>query len=439
MARQRTRARALLTRTRLAAGAAVLMALPVLFYGLPSASASSPPPTFSVSVAATPETGGVPLTVTLNAAVSSGTPIGVVWTFGDGSSWAGSGLSALSLQHRYSAVGSFVASATVTESGGVATGSTTVSVVSGPLIAVIAATPSSGVGPLSVTFRAVVSGGTGTYTTWDWTFGDGGFGAGPVVQYTYTSVGHFVATLTVIDSTNQSAVADYAIDVSPSTSLSGLGAAGPTVLATVGVVGAGLTFGVFYGVRRRRTARAEMLAELEEGGALPPGIFGPAAGLPVLSASGAAPAAASEALPEAALPASSSGSSPSSLSSTSSLPLVLPTRTRPARAPGEEPRRWSRDLVAYLGGLPTLGPDDIPTLDWTQKGMSDRLGTGQNQVSNVLRRLVHAGLVVEELQHVQGQPRRLKVYHLTLRGEALAREVRRRKPASNPNLLRRDF
>ncbi|HEY6237961.1 MAG TPA: hypothetical protein VIZ68_02090, partial [Thermoplasmata archaeon] len=61
------------------------------------------------------------------------------------------------------------------------------------------------------------------------------------------------------------------------------------------------------------------------------------------------------------------------------------------------------------------------------------------QVSNVLRRLASSGLVVEELQHVQGQPRRLKVYRLSLRGEALARELRRRHPSTNPNFLRRDW
>jgi len=293
-------------------------------------------------------------------------------------------------------------------------------------------------------FHALVSGGTGTYTSFAWNFGDGGVGSGPVVSYTFQHPGKFSVALDVVDSSNSSATSSLTVSVAtPTGSGSPWSSLGPTTLATAGIVGAGLTFGVFYGVRRRHSAR---LAEgdPEEYAAVPPGAVGPLP--PSLGAAGPSEEGSSVALAPAAAESSASVSASSTPSLPSSLvrpEVVAPTtalaRPRRVRPPGEEPRRWSRDIVAYLGALPTLGPDDVPTLDWTQKGMSDRLHTGQNQISNVLRRLLASGVVVERLEHVQGQPRRLKVYRLTLRGEALARDIRRRRPISNPNLLRREW
>jgi hypothetical protein len=42
--------------------------------------------------------------------------------------------------------------------------------------------------------------------------------------------------------------------------------------------------------------------------------------------------------------------------------------------------------------------------------------------------LIDGGILEVEVRHVQGQPRRLKAYHLTSRGELLARELRHRPP-----------
>lgn len=436
-------------RALLRTGVALMLAAPILLIGLGDAVGHATPATasFGVQVVATPSSGPVPLTVTLTASVTSGTPTAVAWTFGDGGSWSGSGLSALSVEHRYPSVGTFTAIATVTEVSGQASGSAAVSVESGPLVAVISATPASGSAPLLVTFHALVSGGTGTYTSFVWTFGDGGVGAGPVVAYSYAHSGKFIAQLTVVDSANESASTAIALVVTggaaPASMISSLG---PTVLATAGIVGAGLTFGAYYGVRRRRHGHGAGDADTEEYGALPPGIFGPSSPSAAAVATGPSEESTSSAMApvsaEAATGAADASSGIAPRLETIGVPtavVVRTVRTRSARAPGEEPRRWSRDVVAYLGALPTLGPDDIATIDWTQKGMSDRLHTGQNQVSNVLRRLVSSGIVVERLEHVQGQPRRLKVYRLTLRGESLAREVRRRRPISNPNLLRREW
>ncbi|MCI4328569.1 MAG: PKD domain-containing protein, partial [Thermoplasmata archaeon] len=446
-----------------AAGVAIMLAFPALLLAgdAAGASASTSSP-YLVTVTATPSNGSLPLTVTFTAAVSSGAPSSVAWTFGDGKSWAGAGDSGLSVSHQYVSVGSFVAVATVSEPSGSSSGSAFVNVGNGPLVVVIAATPVNGTLPMTVTFRAVVAGGTGTYTTFDWGFGDGGYGAGPLVQYVYHYAGHFTATLTVIDTANDSSTTSFPVAVSatstggPISSTSGLSSVtGPAALATAGIVGAGLTWGVFRFGRRHRTSATPGDVESEVL-ALPPGTNSLAASPPEASAGATGTSASVAASPSVG---SSSLSTPltansapaaaiseggtAAVPSIGSIPRILtPTVEVDASAPrtvAEEPRRWSKEIVAYLGGLPTLGPDDIPTTDWTQKGMSERLGTGQNQVSNVLRRLVAAGIVLEDLQHVQGQPRRLKVYRLSMRGEALAREVRRRRAGQNPNFLRREW
>lgn len=434
---------------------------------LPSAGAVHVAPSavpFTVLVSATPSSGSVPLTVVLTATVSSGTPTAVSWSFGDGAQWSNFAGGGLTVSHRYVAVGSFNAIATVTESGGTESGSTIVNVESGSLVALIAATPANGTSPLTVTYHAVVSGGTGTYTSFSWAFGDGSFGSGPVVQYVYHSAGKFTATLTVLDSANESTVASYAISVNGPTPTSGSGGSalsaigGPAALAATGLVGAGLTFGVFsYRRHRRGPSTASIVVEDDTGGSALPGAPSMPAALPAPLMADAAPSesAASETSAAEVVESIPAPSSPRALVApilvTVGPPLTTgprldfprtvtsPPGTPPPSPAGEEPRRWSKEIVAYLGGLPTLGPDDIATLDWTQKGMSERLKTGQNQVSNVLRRLVAAGVVVEDLQHVQGQPRRLKVYRLSMRGEALAREIRRRRDGRNPNYMRREW
>lgn len=67
-------------------------------------------------------------------------------------------------------------------------------------IAVISASPTSGVNPLTVTFD-----GTGSYDPlgdallYDWTFDDGSSGSGAIVTHTYDLPGTYTAILTVVD------------------------------------------------------------------------------------------------------------------------------------------------------------------------------------------------------------------------------------------------
>ncbi|MCI4340422.1 MAG: hypothetical protein L3J73_04055 [Thermoplasmata archaeon] len=97
-----------------------------------------------------------------------------------------------------------------------------------------------------------------------------------------------------------------------------------------------------------------------------------------------------------------------------------------------EALRVSQRIVLHLAGLGTLGHDEVAPVGFTQIGMSEVLGVRQNALTNVLRRLVAADVVTEDTRHVRGQPRRLKVYRLTSRGEALARDLRHSHGKAGP-------
>ncbi len=72
-----------------------------------------------------------------------------------------------------------------------------------------------GSSPLLVAFNASSQGGSGA-VAYRWAFGDGGFGAGSVVQHTYTTYGTFRATVWANDSLGRSANHSFSISVSPS-------------------------------------------------------------------------------------------------------------------------------------------------------------------------------------------------------------------------------
>jgi DNA-binding MarR family transcriptional regulator len=85
--------------------------------------------------------------------------------------------------------------------------------------------------------------------------------------------------------------------------------------------------------------------------------------------------------------------------------------------------RLSYRLLVHLATQGRLAPGEVATFAFTQAGMAQALGTTQSTLSNVLGRLVRAGVLTSELGHVPGQTRRLRVYRLTTLGETIAREV----------------
>lgn len=81
-------------------------------------------------------------------------------------------------------------------------------------IAVVSATPTSGVAPLTVTFDGSASRDPdGTIAAWTWSFGDGTYGAASSTTHVYSTPGTFTVSLTVTDSDGLSTVSSTAIVV----------------------------------------------------------------------------------------------------------------------------------------------------------------------------------------------------------------------------------
>jgi DNA-binding MarR family transcriptional regulator len=97
------------------------------------------------------------------------------------------------------------------------------------------------------------------------------------------------------------------------------------------------------------------------------------------------------------------------------------TASRPG---GEDSQSLSERILVHLYWYGRSNVDGVARADASQAGMARRLGVAQNSLSKALRRLVDAGALIVELQHVPGAPRRLKTYALTSRGEAVARRIR---------------
>jgi PKD repeat protein len=411
---------------------------------LPMAAATPVPSDFGVTLTATPANGTAPLLVQFHTTVSVGTPTWYAWSFGDNEFLNGSTQS--NVPHQYLFAGHFTAAVLVSEGPIMHSASILISVKPGPLTLSIAATPTAGVVPVTVQFEGFPSGGTGTYSTVQWLFGDGASAATLDLVHTYSTAGHYRASLTVTDSAGARTAAYVWVNLTlPGTPNTGasttptLGAAGviPMAVSAAGASGLVALSIAFHPGMRGRPRRAEPPpgAETE----YLPAAIGFVLGSRDLGLSATSAAAASS------TPTTTVVREPSDAPSgetnrpfrtfeqrgplpalTAVVPFDSPRPVAPIDngAAGEEPKQLSSRLVVYLSQLGALRDDDVPTVDWTQFGMSERLGARQNVISNVLRRLVSAGVVEEDLRHVQRQPRRLKVYRLTPRGEALARDLR---------------
>ncbi|HEV8050434.1 MAG TPA: PKD domain-containing protein [Thermoplasmata archaeon] len=371
---------------------------------------------FSVTVKATPGTGIAPLEVQLNASVTSGSPSAYDWSFGDGSFWNGSGAGAVTPLHRYGTPGSYDVEVAVVEPTCTARGGTTVIATPGPLAVTPTATPSSGPAPLTVALAATISGGSGTYVSVFWSFGDGGVGSGDPVVYTYSRSGSFTATVNVTDSAGHWAVASVPVTVR------GVAAAPPAFpneTESLGIAaGGGATLALLAVLLWRRLlsnpatlARSPTLPLVPDGLALGPVL---------------APRGASQVAPED--PTAPDTPPPSGTPSGSTSPELTP-----AGSPRADSLRLTQRVILHIGRQGRTAPDDLGSKELTQGGIAVALGIGQNSVTNVLRRLVAAGVLVHDVRHVSGQPRRLRVYRLTERGEGVFRDLwaRSRRPEAD--------
>jgi PKD repeat protein len=82
-------------------------------------------------------------------------------------------------------------------------------------IAIVSATPNSGVAPLPVAFSAAGSSDPdGSISSYAWNFGDGATGSGSTSNHTYAAAGSYNATVTVTDNRGATASKSVAISVS---------------------------------------------------------------------------------------------------------------------------------------------------------------------------------------------------------------------------------
>ncbi|MCI4337694.1 MAG: PKD domain-containing protein [Thermoplasmata archaeon] len=354
---------------------------------------------FTVAVSAQPSTGATPLVVHFNASVSSGVPTGYNWSFGDGSYWNSSFAGAATPLHRYAAIGLFLAHVGVSEGACSAGSSISIGAVAGPLTVVLLAHPLQGGAPLTVTFNATVAGGSGTYTSATWRFGDGGVGSGLNVEYTYSRTGAFTAVLNVTDSSGHWGVASANLSVGPDSGTAGglrsLPVAAYLVVAAAAAIAVALL--VYRRVRGERAGDSSAPPHPTSAAAgVVPEISGP--GLPPPPPMGVGPSRRTEP-PGPGVPA-----------------LPVPPRS--------DRLQLTQRVILHIGAQGLLGPDDVAPFELTQGGMVEHLRASQNTVTNVLRRLVAAGVLSQEVRHVQGRPRRLRVYRFTGRGESIYRDLR---------------
>ncbi len=382
----------------------------------PAAAAHGPlaPCAFTVGVTATPLSGPAPLLVRFNATVSSGTPDFFNWSFGDGSIWNNSSATGSTPLHRYSTSATYPVTVTAGESGCEVAARTNVTVFPGPITVIVRAHPASGVAPLNVTFNASVSGGTGTYATAVWSFGDGGVGSGLNLVYTYSRAGAFTAVLNVTDSAGHWSEATTNVTVGvaapPPNSLS------PWIPVLIVLLGLGATVGILL-VGFRRLSLTSRGSDRPNGALPPQGAIG--------GRSPVGPPTPHRGGPDSVHSPAGSPEPPS----VAAPPIPAPSSVG---GPGETTNRrretlqLSERVINHIGRQGLLRPDELAPLALTQGGMADALGCRQNSLTNVLRRLTAAGIVNQELRHVRRHSRRLRVYSLTARGEALYRELRTR-------------
>ncbi|MCI4351065.1 MAG: PKD domain-containing protein [Thermoplasmata archaeon] len=412
-------------RIRLPPGGRAVELFPVLLLvlapGVGAAAHSGPlESSFSISLSATPSTGPAPLPVSFEVTVLSGSPSTYNWSFGDGTYLNGTNSSDASPTHVYSRPGSYTALVEVHEGSDAVTRELNLSVTTPPLSGAVSASVSSGTVPLTVLFQATVAGGSGTYLTLRWDFGDGGVGTGLVVRYTFERAGSFHVTFTANDTqgdvrqssvdihVNAVAVSPQARSIFPTGLLAGW-------VALSFAVGVAVALSARWGLGRRSDRQRRELDLAERTLSSGNGLMAGSADGPWVGPPDAAPTLAASPLPSVAGPNVVAVGSPSDT-------ILPPVRSEPASP--VEGLRVSQRIVLHLAGQGALRADDVATLAFTQSGMAAALGIRQNALTNVLRRLLAAGVLTVDVRHVTGQPRRLKVYALTARGEALARDLR---------------
>jgi hypothetical protein len=156
-----------------------------------------------------PATGVMGQSVSFDASLTTygdcqGSP-SFLWTFGDGATSTDEDAT-----HTYAAPGTYAWTLTATLGGLSASRGGNITVTAPVLYASASADKTTGDVPLAVTFTGSGSGGTPPFT-YSWAFGDGGTSTSQNPSHTYSTKSDYSATLTVRDSTNQTATATVVI------------------------------------------------------------------------------------------------------------------------------------------------------------------------------------------------------------------------------------
>jgi PKD repeat protein len=156
----------------------------------------------TVAIVANTTGGNYPLPVAFTA-TTTGNVTSYAWNFGDGTH---STLAAPT--HTYTYPATFTVTLTITGPGGSAIDTGTILVTQNAPVAGIVANPTSGTAPLYVQFTDA---STGTFSTYNWSFGDGTYSDLANPAHTFTSAGSYIVTHTVSGSAGTSAAATTTI------------------------------------------------------------------------------------------------------------------------------------------------------------------------------------------------------------------------------------
>ena len=105
------------------------------------------------------------------------------------------------------------------------------------------------------------------------------------------------------------------------------------------------------------------------------------------------------------------------------LPASLSTDCRYPSVSLPQRQQWAEQVIMHLYHLGVVERYESFSSGWTQSGIAQAFGLRQNHVSNIVRRLVAAGVLTVQTTHVPGFSRRVKVYQLTPLGDSLARRI----------------
>ena len=182
--------------------------------------AAKPQPIVTITLPATP-TPNTPATfiIAVTGLVAGATVQTVVWDFGDGSSVTLPG-NATSIQHVYTAGGTYTVSATVTDSTG-ATGAASavisVTVATKPIVTITPPTTPTANTPATFTIAVTGLAAGASVQSVTWNFGDGATvtlsGNALSAQHVYTAGGAYTVSATVTDSTGATGAASAVITV----------------------------------------------------------------------------------------------------------------------------------------------------------------------------------------------------------------------------------